>query len=93
VATATLDGTVIAQSDETIVVEGNHYFPPDSVDRSLLRDSDHTTVCPWKGDARYYDVVVGDTVAPDAAWYYPAPKEAASEIAGYVAFWNGVEVS
>ena len=92
-ATATLAGTVVAQSDETIIVEGNHYFPPDSVEESFLRDSDHTTVCPWKGDASYYDVVVGDTVASNAAWYYPEPKDAASEIAGYIAFWNGVEVS
>jgi uncharacterized protein (DUF427 family) len=90
--TATLDGTVIARSDDTIVVEGNHYFPPDSVDQSLLRDSDTTSRCPWKGLAQYKDVVVGDRVAADAAWYYPEPLPAASEITGYYAFWNGVVV-
>ncbi len=91
-ATATHDGTVIARSDDTVVVEGNHYFPLASVDRSMLRSSDHTTVCPWKGTARYYDVVVDGTVLGNAAWTYPEPSEAAAEIAGHVAFWRGVEV-
>lgn len=91
-ATATHDGTVIAQSEDTIVVEGNHYFPIESVDRTLLRSSDHTSVCPWKGTASYYDVVVDGTVLENAAWTYPEPSEAAAEIAGHVAFWRGVEV-
>lgn len=84
--------TVLAESDQTVVVEGNQYFPSDSVDRSALRDSSDTSVCPWKGTASYYDVVVdGDTNA-GAAWYYPAPKDAAAEIKDHVAFWKGVTV-
>ncbi len=89
---ATWNGTVIAQSDATEVVEGNQYFPPDSVNRESLRESSHTTVCPWKGTASYYDVVVGDQVNENAAWYYPQPKDAAAQIANHVAFWNGVNV-
>lgn len=85
-------GTVIAQSDRTEVVEGNHYFPPESVDRSLLRDSSTHTTCGWKGVASYHDIVVGEAVNQDAAWYYPAPKDAAKQIAGFVAFWKGVKV-
>ena len=92
-ATATWNGTVIATSDDTVVVEGNHYFPADSVDPERIRPNDKTTVCPWKGTASYYDVVVGDDVNPAAAWYYPAPKDAAAEIAGRVAFWKGVVVT
>ena len=91
-ATATWNGTTIARSDDTIVVEGNHYFPPDSVDASLLRDSDTRSTCPWKGEASYKDLVVDGQVNADAAWYYPQPKDAAAEIAGYYAFWKGVEV-
>lgn len=87
------NGTTIAQSDDTIVVEGNHYFPPDAVDRAHLRENSHTTVCSWKGTASYYDVVVDDAVNEAAAWYYPEPKDAAANITGYVAFWNGVDVS
>jgi uncharacterized protein (DUF427 family) len=83
---------VLAESDMTIEVEGNQYFPPDTVNREYLRDSTLHTTCPWKGIASYYDVVVGDEVNKDAAWYYPDPKEAAQKIAGYVAFWKGVEV-
>lgn len=90
--TATWNGAVLAESDATIVVEGNHYFPPDSVDPSYLRDSDHTTVCFWKGTARYKDVVVDGQVNPAAAWYYPDPSDAATEIGGCYAFWRGVEV-
>jgi uncharacterized protein (DUF427 family) len=83
---------VLAESDRTVVVEGNHYFPPDSVHREFLRPSSHHTTCGWKGEANYYDVVaVGQTNA-NAAWYYPTPKEAANQIAGYVAFWKGVKV-
>jgi uncharacterized protein (DUF427 family) len=84
---------VIAESDDTVVVEGNHYFPIDAADRALLRESDSHTVCPWKGTASYYDVVVGDDVNRDAAWYYPEPKDAAKEILGRIAFWHGVRVT
>lgn len=83
---------MIAESDKTVVVEGNHYFPPEAVDRDHLRPSETKTVCPWKGNASYYDVVVDGRVLEDAAWYYPDPKEAAAKIAGYIAFWKGVEV-
>ncbi|MCU1230923.1 MAG: hypothetical protein JWO97_3807 [Acidobacteria bacterium] len=84
---------VIAESDDTVVVEGNHYFPIESADRALLRESDSHTVCPWKGTASYYDVVVGDDVNRDAAWYYAEPKDAAKEIRGRIAFWHGVRVT
>ena len=86
------NGAVIAESDATVVVEGNHYFPPASLNRDHLRPSDHTTVCPWKGTAGYFDVVVGDEENPNAAWIYREPKEAAAEIRDHVAFWRGVEV-
>ena len=86
------NGTVIAESDRTKVVEGNQYFPPDSVRRAHLRESSTHTTCPWKGVASYYDVVVGDEVNKDAAWYYPETKEAANDIRGYIAFWRGVSV-
>ena len=91
-ATAMWNGAVLAESDETIVVEGNHYFPPTSVNDEFFSDSDHHSVCPWKGTASYRDVVVDGQVNGDAAWYYPEPKAAAAEIAGYVAFWRGVTV-
>ncbi|ACL23445.1 DUF427 domain-containing protein [Chloroflexus aggregans] len=86
------NGAIIAESDATIVVEGNHYFPPDSVRREYLRESQTHTVCSWKGTASYYDVVVNGEVNRDTAWYYPAPKDAAKQIAGYIAFWRGVKV-
>ena len=86
------NGTLIAHSDACVVVEGNQYFPPDAVPAAHLRPSSHTTVCPWKGTAHYHDVVVGDAVNPNAAWYYPDPKPAASEIKDRIAFWKGVEV-
>ncbi|KAB7745355.1 DUF427 domain-containing protein [Nostocoides sp. F2B08] len=89
---ATWNGTTIAESDDTVIVEGNHYFPADSVDRSLLRESDTHTVCPWKGTASYYTLVVDGAENVDAAWYYPEPKDAARQIAGRVAFWRGVTV-
>ena len=89
---ATWNGATIAESDDTVVVEGNHYFPLESVKRDLLRPSATHTVCSWKGTASYYDVVVGGAVNKDAAWYYPEPKEAAREIAGRVAFWRGMTV-
>ena len=83
---------VIAESDQCIEVEGNQYFPPDSVKRDFLQPSSKTSVCPWKGLAHYYDVVVGEELNRDAAWYYPEPKAAAKQINDYVAFWHGVEV-
>jgi uncharacterized protein (DUF427 family) len=89
---ATWKGTVLAESDKCVVVERNQYFPPDAVDRTYLRPSELHTTCPWKGVASYYDVVVGGEVNKDAAWYYPEPKDAAKKIAGYIAFWRGVEV-
>ena len=84
--------TVLAESDAHEIVEGNVYFPPSSINRAHLRESTTTTHCPWKGDAHYYDVVVGDQVNKDAAWYYPQAKEAAKNIEGYVAFYKGVKV-
>ncbi len=90
---ATWNDTTLASSDDTVVVENNLYFPPVSLKRDHFRDSSHTTVCPWKGTAHYYDVVVGDAVNANAAWYYPDPKDAAKEICGHVAFWKGVQVS
>jgi uncharacterized protein (DUF427 family) len=86
------NGKVLAESDATVVVEGNHYFPPESVNKELVRESQTHTVCGWKGLASYYDVAVDGEVNSDAAWFYPAPKDAAKEIAGYVAFWHGVKV-
>jgi uncharacterized protein (DUF427 family) len=82
----------LAESDDTIVVENNHYFPPDSVKREYLKESNTHTTCPWKWKASYYTVVVSDAENKDAAWYYPEPKEAAQQIKDYVAFWKGVEV-
>lgn len=86
------NGTVIAESDDTVVVEGNHYFPVGSVDAEVLRPSSKTSHCPWKGDASYYSLEVDGQVNADAAWFYPDPKPAASEITERVAFWKGVEV-
>jgi uncharacterized protein (DUF427 family) len=96
---ATWEDVTIAKSDKTIVIEGNHYFPLDSVMKEYLRPSDHTTTCIWKGVAHYYDVVVpGKEPNNNAAWYYPQPKEGSIERAGqdftsYVAFWKGVQVT
>ncbi|MDW7671681.1 MAG: DUF427 domain-containing protein [Bacillota bacterium] len=84
--------TVIAKSDRTIIVEGNHYFPTEDVEMKYLEASELQTTCPWKGVASYYSVVVGDKKAKDAAWVYPEPKEKASQIKNYVAFWKGVQV-
>ena len=86
------NGTVIARSDDTVVVEGNHYFPADAVDPAVLRPSDTTTVCPWKGTAHYHTIEVAGAENRDAAWYYPEPKSAAENIRGRIAFWKGVEV-
>jgi uncharacterized protein (DUF427 family) len=83
---------VIAESDDIVSVEGNSYFPADSVNRQLLRESKSQSVCPWKGTASYYDIHVDGKVNKDAAWYYPEPKDAAKEIKGRVAFWKGVQV-
>ena len=90
---ATWNGATIAESDDTVVVEGNHYFPRESIDESLFRDSETHTVCPWKGTASYLTAVVDGQENVDAAWYYPEPKDAAKEITGRVAFWRGVVVS
>jgi uncharacterized protein (DUF427 family) len=84
--------TVLAESDETIVVEGTHYFPPKSINEGCFETSETRTVCGWKGEASYYDVVANGESNTDAAWYYPETKEAADNIRGYVAFWRGVEV-
>lgn len=90
---ATWNDTVLAQSDDTLVVEGNHYFPAEALRREYFQASDHTSYCGWKGEASYYNVVVGTEVNPNAAWYYPDPKDAAKQIKGRVAFWCGVTVS
>jgi uncharacterized protein (DUF427 family) len=90
---AVWNGVVIADSEATVVVEGNHYFPLDSVKQDLLRPSDTSSHCPWKGDASYYSIEAGGAVNKDAAWYYSAPLPAAAQIKGRVAFWKGVKVS
>ena len=89
---ATWNGTVIAESADTVVVEGNHYFPKEAVRSELLRPRQTHSVCSWKGDCSYYDLVVEGQVNADAVWYYPAPKQAAQAISGRVAFWKGVKV-
>ncbi len=86
------NGKVIAESNATEEVEGNHYFSPDSIEQEYLSPSGTTTVCPWKGTAHYYTLKVDGQENPDAAWYYPDPKDAAIRIKDYVAFWRGVEV-
>jgi uncharacterized protein (DUF427 family) len=89
---ATWNGAVIAESDRCVVVEGNQYFPADTVKREFLQSSDTHTVCGWKGTASYYDVVVNGETNKDAAWYYPDPKPEAHNIKGFIAFWKGVKV-
>lgn len=91
-AHASWNGTLLAESDATIQIEGNHYFPPDSLNRKYFRPSSHTTMCSWKGTASYYDVVVDDKINSQAAWTYADPKPEVSEIKDYVAFWKGVQV-
>ena len=86
------NGHKIADSNDTVVVEGNHYFPLDSLDQSTLRPSSTTSVCPWKGTAEYYTLAVDGAENRDAAWYYAEPKSAAEQIRGRVAFWKGVEI-
>jgi uncharacterized protein (DUF427 family) len=90
---ATWQGVVLAQSNKTIEIEGNQYFPPDSVNRQYLEDSTLHSTCPWKGEASYYNIIVNGKKNPDAAWYYPDPKDAAVQIKNYVAFWKGVAIS
>jgi uncharacterized protein (DUF427 family) len=87
------NNTVVAESDDTIVVEGNHYFPATSIKREYFKQSDLTSVCSWKGEANYYDIEVNGKTNKDAAWFYATPKTAAKHIAGYIAFWKGVSVS
>ncbi|HLO84834.1 MAG TPA: DUF427 domain-containing protein [Nostocaceae cyanobacterium] len=91
-AKAIWNGAVLAESDRTVVVEGNHYFPPETVNKEYLQDSDTHTTCSWKGVASYYSIAVDGQVNKDAAWYYPSTKEKAKNIEGYVAFWRGVKV-
>ena len=86
------NGTILAQSDRTELVEGNQYFPPDSINKEYFRDSTTHTTCPWKGTASYYTIVVDGKENKDAAWYYPEPKEKANNIKDYIAFWKGVQV-
>jgi uncharacterized protein (DUF427 family) len=92
---ATWNGQVIAESNKTIVVEGNHYFPPESLKKEFFKPSETTSTCPWKGEASYYDIEVNNNTNEGAAWYYPEPKEEADKlgIKNYVAFWAGVEIS
>jgi uncharacterized protein (DUF427 family) len=91
-ARAVWNGAVLAESDHTVQVEGNEYFPPESVNMEHFAESSTTSRCPWKGLAHYYDVVVDGKTNSDAAWYYPQPSDAAQEIKDHFAFWNGVEV-
>ena len=87
------NGQVLAESDDTVVVETNHYFPPESINKEFFQANDNHSTCPWKGEASYYDVVVDGKSNPDAAWYYPEPSEAAKQIKGRIAFWRGVQVT
>jgi uncharacterized protein (DUF427 family) len=89
---ATWENVVLAESNQTVVVEGNHYFPPDSIKREYLQASDTHSTCPWNGIASYYNIQVGDQVNRDSAWYYPEPKEAARSIKDHLAFWRGVNI-
>jgi len=89
---ATWNDALLAQSDQTVVVEGNQYFPPDAIEKQYFQESSTHSTCPWKGEASYYNVVVDGQVNKDAAWFYPDPKPAAAEIKDHVAFWRGVKV-
>lgn len=91
--TATWNGAILAQSDECIMVEGNPYFPPHSINQEYFTPSNSHTVCFWKGEASYYNIIVNGQENKDAAWYYPQAKEKAKQIEGYIAFWKGVKVS
>ena len=87
------NGAILANSDDTVVIEGNHYFPAESINREFFTPSETHTVCGWKGTASYYNIVANGETNKDAAWFYPEPKDAAREIAGRIAFWKGVQVS
>ena len=87
------NGQVIAESDDTVLVEGNHYFPESAVKKDFLVTSNHRTSCPWKGQARYWSLLVNGELNPEAAWYYPEPSEAAAQIKDRIAFWKGVKVT
>jgi uncharacterized protein (DUF427 family) len=89
---ATWNGAILAESDDTVVIENNHYFPIESINKDYLAESSHTSRCPWKGTASYYSIEVGGKRNENAAWYYPEPLKAAEEIRGRVAFWKGVVV-
>jgi Uncharacterized protein conserved in bacteria len=90
---AVWNGAVLAESDKCVVVDGNQYFPSDSINREYFQESNTHTTCSWKGVASYYNIVVEGEVNQDAAWYYPEPKSAAKNIEGYIAFWKGVKVA
>ena len=90
---AVWNNVVIAKSDDTVIVEGNHYFPYDSVKKEYLQESDFSTMCGWKGMANYYTVTVDGKANKDSAWYYAEPNDAAKKIKGRIAFWNGIEIS
>jgi uncharacterized protein (DUF427 family) len=90
---ATWNNVDLAESEQTVVVEGNHYFPPEAINKEYFQESSTHSTCPWKGEASYYNVVVNGQVNKDAAWYYPEPKAAAAEIKNHVAFWRGVKVT
>ena len=90
---ASWNGHVIAESDDTVVVEGNHYFPVSSLNREYVLESNHRSSCPWKGQARYYSLLIDGDLNPDAVWYYPEPKESAEMVRDRVAFWKGVQVT
>ncbi len=87
------NGKTIARSNKTIIIEGNHYFPPDSISKEYLKESTDSSVCPWKGKAAYYDIVVDGKTNKAAAWYYPNPSQRAEKIKDYIAFWHGIEVT
>lgn len=87
------NGATLAESEKTLVIENNHYFPPDSINKEYFHKSDTHTTCPWKGEANYYHIVVGDQRNTDAAWYYPTPKQEAVQIKDHVAFWHGVKIT
>ena len=91
-AKAVWNGVVLAESDHTEIVEGNHYFPGSTIKKEYFKESDYHTVCPWKGNASYYTIEAGGQVNENAAWYYPAPKKEAEHITGHVAFWKGVDI-
>ena len=87
------NGKIIAKSNETIIIEGNHYFPPASINKEYFNENTHSSICPWKGTASYLDVAVDGKINKNAAWYYPQPSVRAKQIKDYIAFWHGVEIS